>query len=427
MSFGQGGRRLAPDEVTASPANPLAYHTLRAEDILHGPYRVPGKYLKRINPNSLYQPCESPLIVFINARSGGRTGPDLALRLRRALGTSQVFDIGTFRPNVVLRQLYQNLNEAEASGDKRASWIRNNLRVLVAGGDGTIVWVLATIKNLGLSPEPPVAIMPLGTGNDLSRSLNWGAAFSFDWIQGHKALYTTLNRISTATPDEMDCWALTVDFPSPDLLKDHPHSLCPVLPDSIPSGGGFDGDDWVELTHDIHRGVAVAEDISAGEEEEYSVEDQKLNLFRSDNGNNNNNNDNISNASNNIIRDPKAVLGRTPNASNSVRASNDQTCTATNPTFTVNGEHVSTPGGRSRNMRYMTDPISLNALDAPDMRDDESSDFPDADVAAVPADAILSDSIDNNRSRLKIQDFANQATTLCSISQPLLSSIFPPP
>lgn len=62
-----------------------------------------------------------------------------------------------------------------------------NLRILAAGGDGTVTWILKTVRELGLDPAPAVAIMPLGTGNDLSLSFGWGNLFLERWIAASQA------------------------------------------------------------------------------------------------------------------------------------------------------------------------------------------------------------------------------------------------
>jgi len=55
------------------------------------------------------------------------------------------------------------------------------LRFLVCGGDGTVTWILQEIEACraeGLfdssEGDPPIGIVPAGTGNDLARSLGWG-------------------------------------------------------------------------------------------------------------------------------------------------------------------------------------------------------------------------------------------------------------
>ena len=51
--------------------------------------------------------------------------------------------------------------------------------VAVAGGDGTATWVLDELEQAFLeqdSPVPALAVLPCGTGNDLSRVLGWAGS-----------------------------------------------------------------------------------------------------------------------------------------------------------------------------------------------------------------------------------------------------------
>ncbi len=58
----------------------------------------------------------------------------------------QVFVLPQHKPAEVLHRLYLNLTAAIKGGDKQAESVLNNLRLVAAGGDGTISWVLQAVK-----------------------------------------------------------------------------------------------------------------------------------------------------------------------------------------------------------------------------------------------------------------------------------------
>jgi diacylglycerol kinase (ATP) len=94
-----------------------------------------------------------------------------------------------------------------------------NVRVLACGGDGTMGWILSSLdkvwKRVGqegghervLQREGhlPLAMMPLGTGNDLSRQFKWGATYSSSMIGP-----SMLRRLAEAESVMMDRWRLVV-------------------------------------------------------------------------------------------------------------------------------------------------------------------------------------------------------------------------
>uniref|UniRef100_A0AAR2KK46 diacylglycerol kinase (ATP) n=1 Tax=Pygocentrus nattereri TaxID=42514 RepID=A0AAR2KK46_PYGNA len=108
--------------------------------------------------------CTSPLLVFVNSKSGDNQGVKFLRRFKQLLNPAQVFDLMNGGPHLGLR-LFQKFD---------------TFRILVCGGDGSVGWVLSEIDALTLHKQCQLGVLPLGTGNDLARVLGWGAACDDD-------------------------------------------------------------------------------------------------------------------------------------------------------------------------------------------------------------------------------------------------------
>ncbi|XP_078171622.1 diacylglycerol kinase 4-like isoform X1 [Carex rostrata] len=170
------------------------------------------------------EPPENPLVVFVNCKSGGRHGPILKGRLQELIGQAQVLDLSLVKPSDFVQYGLACLELLAKSGDFCARTTRENLRIMVAGGDGTIGWLLGCLAELKLQnrePVPPIGIIPLGTGNDLSRSFGWGASFPFAWRQ---AVKRSIYKVITGPICRLDSWKVTVAMPAGGEMN-LPHNL----------------------------------------------------------------------------------------------------------------------------------------------------------------------------------------------------------
>ncbi|XP_016701473.1 diacylglycerol kinase 5 isoform X1 [Gossypium hirsutum] len=159
-------------------------------------------------------PCvpSCPVLVFINSKSGGQLGGNLLSTYRSVLNTNQVFDLGETKPDKVLHQIYATLGSLKQRGDGFASAIESSLRIIVAGGDGTAGWLLGVISDLKLPHPPPVATVPLGTGNNLPFSFGWGKK---NPGTDRQSVFSFLEQVKNATEMKIDSWHIIMRMRAP--------------------------------------------------------------------------------------------------------------------------------------------------------------------------------------------------------------------
>ncbi len=118
----------------------------------------------------------------VNLSSGGGRGRQLAAELTASLGPAAVSILGQGDLGIIARGL----------GNEDA--------IIACGGDGTasaVAGVLSTRADDG----PALGVIPLGTGNDLARTLGWSGVPQRD-------VSALIARLNNARHRPLDCWRL---------------------------------------------------------------------------------------------------------------------------------------------------------------------------------------------------------------------------
>ncbi|KAG5453981.1 Diacylglycerol kinase theta [Clonorchis sinensis] len=147
--------------------------------------------LPTIHPRHLPEGVQ-PLLVFVNLKSGGCQGLDLIVAFRRLLNPFQVFNLDYGGPLPGL-YCFRHLS---------------SYKILICGGDGTVGWTLSCLDIVGQDAacnSPPIAPLPLGTGNDLARVLRWGSGYS-----STEDPLSILKDVVAAEEVQLDRWTFVV-------------------------------------------------------------------------------------------------------------------------------------------------------------------------------------------------------------------------
>lgn len=163
------------------------------------------------------------VIAFVNSKSGGQVGGLLMQALNSAISktenpnfacTGKVCDLSRpDEPEKTISDIAEELSSVAVQD------YGPEMRLMVCGGDGTVTWILSALESCdelhGRFQHLPVGIVPLGTGNDLARSLGWGPK-----LRAVSDILKYLEWVITAAPVTLDQWRLIMR-PHQPLAENH--------------------------------------------------------------------------------------------------------------------------------------------------------------------------------------------------------------
>jgi len=155
-----------------------------------------------------------PIVVFVNKKSGGQKGERIFEEFLKELPKEHVYSLteGGLDPGIEFCYSHETVL---VNGNPEKA------RIIVAGGDGTIGWVVSGIDKHEYPDKSltPLAHLPLGTGNDMARSTGWGGGYDGG------ATKQVISQVRSAKPMRLDRWRMhvqgkngTVDGEKKDLM-----------------------------------------------------------------------------------------------------------------------------------------------------------------------------------------------------------------
>ncbi len=207
----------------------------------------------------------TPLLCFVNTRSGGQQGVHVLNQLKRHLNPAQVFDVIA--------------DGGPRKGLEKFSGL--NCKILVCGGDGMCNWLLETLRAMDWNnrPKPSVAVLPLGTGNDLSRVLGWGPGY-----KKRQKVQPFLEKLLEAHPIQLDRWQLLVNGEAKQVFNNY-FSLgvdASILhcfhTEREANPERFTSPKYNKLIYGKHTVASIGKEILAPGQVELWIDDEKLEL-----------------------------------------------------------------------------------------------------------------------------------------------------
>ena len=200
---------LTADNFPSGPSAPeFNYGTRGAFDAPHQ-IDAPSTSVTRDDADGPYD----RVCVIVNVRA---PAAKIAVkRLRKLHASVEVLVMDSESQEALLRRLQELLvgdaDRHPPSGDRTASAVPPpRVRFLAGGGDGTVAADASLIAlaceraRLPQTRRAPVAPLPLGTGNELSRISGWGAAY------GGGSMANIVRNVAGAYLSTLDMWTATI-------------------------------------------------------------------------------------------------------------------------------------------------------------------------------------------------------------------------